>query len=542
MTASTLILAVLMAAARSPRALITKAPTPIPGALPEQPREESRPDPAPERSAPGDVEPAALDALLRASPLGKGLTPVSGGLTSTIVAERTVAASPSLQIKQVQIERAAAKVDQTIVSFLPTIGVKAGYTRLSKAAINFGGGAGVAAQNGPNDGTQFAPVTVGPCPGGGGQCVLDPGGAPLGVTPPFKIQIPLNSYSLQANLSVPISDYILSLAPAKKGTIAARESATLARDAERVKVETDARLSFYNWLRSVSALIIVEDSLQRTQARLDDVQNLFEAGAATRSDVLRVDALVSSRQAAIVDARAFRAIAEQSLAIIMNEPVRDYAVGEDILAPPPSLGSLPKLDDLILEAHSSRLELRSLERAIDGTEQSIRATRAQYYPHLDAFAETTYANPNQRFFPQSAVWRASWSAGLQLSYTINQTLRTKAQVREQKADKRELILQAELMRRGIAMEVTQAYHDRVRAIAAIELSTRGLASAAEAYRVASENYKAGAATTNEIIDAEGDQVRAGLQAVTSRIDLHVATTRLLYATGRLNPPITRSKT
>jgi hypothetical protein len=34
-------------------------------------------------------------------------------------------------------------------------------------------------------------------------------------------------------------------------------------------------------------------------------------------------------------------------------------------------------------------------------------------------------------------------------------------------------------------------------------------------------------------------VRAGLQAVTSRIDLHVATTRLLYATGRLNPNKTR---
>ena len=112
---------------------------------------------------------------------------------------------------------------------------------------------------------------------------------------------------------------------------------------------------------------------------------------------------------------------------------------------------------------------------------------------------------------------------------------TKAQVRGLKSDKRQLILQAELMRRGIKMEVVQAYTDRIRATQAIELNTRSLAASAEAYRVASENYKAGAATTNEIIDAEGDQVRAGLQAVTSRIDLHVATTRLLYASGRLNP-------
>ncbi|MFY0536441.1 hypothetical protein [Nannocystis pusilla] len=64
---------------------------------------------------------------------------------------------------------------------------------------------------------------------------------------------PLNSYSLSANLSVPISDYILSLAPARKGTLAARESAVFARDAERVKVQTDARLAYYNWLRGVAS-------------------------------------------------------------------------------------------------------------------------------------------------------------------------------------------------------------------------------------------------------------------------------------------------
>ncbi|MBK9753608.1 MAG: TolC family protein [Nannocystis sp.] len=532
MTASTLFLAALMVAAPSPRALVSPPPAPS-SALP---RDDAAPVvPASSRPVLGNAaDPAALDASLRQSPLGKGLTPVTGGLTSDIVAERTIAASPSLQIKQVAIERAAARLDQTMIAFLPTLGVKGGYTRLSKAAINFGGGAGVGAANGPADGAAAAPVTVGPCPGGVGQCALDPMGQPLVVTPPFKINIPLNSYSLQAQLAIPISDYILSLAPARKGSLAARESATLARDAERVKVETDARLTYFNWLRSVAALIVIEDALQRTQARLADVQNLFDAGAATRSDVLRVDALVSSQQEAINDARAFRQISERALAITMNEPARSYEVGEDMLSPPP-MASLPRLDDLIAEAHGKRLELRALERAIDGVEHGIRATRAQYYPRLDGFAETTYANPNQRFFPLSPVWRASWSAGVQLSYTINQTLMTRAQVREHKSDKRELILQAELMRRGIAMEVVQAYHDRERALAAIELSTRGLASSAEAYRVASENYKAGAATTNDIIDAEGDQVRAGLQAVSARIDLHVATTRLLYATGRMNP-------
>lgn len=510
--------------------VVALAAPPSDAAVPD-PRGAASPDSAASRTLAVDTD--ELERILRESPLGKGLVPVAGGLTDDVVAERAVAASPSLQIKQEAIERAAARVDQAIVSFLPTLGVKASYSRLSKAAINFGGGASVAAVNGPSEGV--APITVGDCPGGQGQCALDPQGVPLVITPPFKLQVPLNSYSLSANLSVPISDYILSLAPARKGTLAARESAVFARDAERVKVQTDARLAYYNWLRGVASLVVIEDSLQRTRSRLVDAENLFDAGSATRSDVLRVDALVSSQQSAIADARAFRKIAERNLAVMMNEPTRAYDVGEDILAPPSDLGELPSVDDLIAEAQANRLEVRSLERAVDGTHQNIRATRAQYYPRLDAFADVLYANPNQRFFPQSPVWRASWSVGVQLSYTINQSLRTRAQVRELKTNKRELVLQAELMRRAIAIEVAQAYHDRERALAAIELSTRGLASSVEAYRVASENYKLGAATTNEIIAAEGEQVQAALRAVNSRIDLHVATTRLLYATGRLNP-------
>lgn len=512
------LLAATLAAAPTPRP-DTATPPPAPVVSPSGPK--------PTLTNPPPTELAAT--------LKRGLAAVPGGLTSDVVAQKTVDAAPSIVVKEAAIERAAARVDQTIVQFLPQLSGKAGYTRLSKAAINFGGGASLGALNGPADGSVFQPVQVGPCPPPlTGQCVLDPGGGPVGVTPPLKINIPLNSFSLQGQLSVPISDYILSLTPAKRGVTAARESAEAARDAERIKVETDARLSYYNWIRAVAALTVIEDALTRTQARLVDVQNLFEAGSATRSDVLRVDALVSSQQAAIVDAKAFRDIAEQALAIMMNEKPADYTIGEDVLAPAKEIGKLPDLDQLISEAQQNRLEVKSLEQATIGTEMGIRTTRASYYPRLDAFAEATYANPNQRFFPLAAVWRASWSAGVSLSYSINQTLMTKARVREQKSQKRELIAQLELMRRGIAMEVTQAYTDRVRALAAIELNTRALASSAEAYRVASESYAAGAATTNDIIDAEGQQIQASLLAVNAHIDLRTANARLLYATGRLN--------
>lgn len=500
------------------------------------------PPPPPTRQAPpasADAAPFDATAYLREGPLAEALAPRSGGLTADKVAVQAVAESPSVAAKEAQIQAAAAKLDQTMIAFLPQLSGKAGYTRLSKAAINFGGGYSVGAATGPEAGGDPIPIGIGPCAMGSPQmCTVDPNtGQPLTlvVAPPFKIQIPLNSYSLQAQLSVPISDYILSLVPAKRGSETRRDAVALARDAERIKVETDARLAYYNWLRTVASVVAVEDSLRRVKARALDVENLFNAGSATKAEVMRLTAQIAQIEQAINDARVFRTTAEQGLAIMLNDQDLDFSPGEDVIDLPPDMADLGNLDSLIREAHDKRLELKSMEKSIGAVDYGIKATRAGYFPRLDAFAEATYANPNQRFFPLAPVWRGSWSVGAQLTYSLNSALRTRAEIREYKANKRELGAQIEVMRRGIAMEVTQAYLARNKAIADIELSARTLESAVEAYRVATELFAVGSATTNDIIDAEADQLTAILRIVNSRIDLRTANARLLYATGRLKP-------
>ena len=150
-------------------------------------------------------------------------------------------------------------------------------------------------------------------------------------------------------------------------------------------------------------------------------------------------------------------------------------------------------------------------------------------------AEATYANPNQRFFPLQNEWNASWAAGASLSYSLGQAMQARAQVKATRADRRQISHQEEQLRRGIALEVTQAYLDRQKALAAIELNGRAVRSSAEAYRVAAELFQAGTATTTDIIEAELARVNATLQEVNARIDLRVATLKLLYSTGRLTP-------
>ncbi|MCA9660981.1 MAG: TolC family protein, partial [Myxococcales bacterium] len=85
------------------------------------------------------------------------------------------------------------------------------------------------------------------------------------------------------------------------------------------------------------------------------------------------------------------------------------------------------------------------------------------------------------------------------------------------------------------MEVTQAYLDRQRAMAALELNTRAVSSSTEAYRVAADLFAAGSATTTDIIEAEIARVTTTLQEFNARVDLRVADLKLRYAVGRLEP-------
>lgn len=498
-----------------------------------------------------DAQPFDAQAYLREGPLAAALAARPGGLTADQIAERAVAASPMVAVKEAQIQAAAAALDQTMYAFLPQITGKAGYTRLSKAQINFAsaGGVTVAGPGAPTMSGQTA--AIGPCADNPlNICAYDTetgmsrGTVNLIAYGPtaLKINIPLNAFSLQAQLAVPISDYILSLLPAKRGSQARRDAVALARDAERVKVETDARLAYYNWLRTVAAVVAVEDSLRRVKARQQDVANLFEAGAATKAEVMRIDAQIAQIEQAINDAKTLRATTEQALAIMLDDPRLEFVPGEDIIQLPPDPPNVGTLEQMIQEAQLSRLEMKSLEKSIGSLQYGINATRAAYFPRIDGFAESTYSNPNQRFFPLQAKWRASWSVGVQLTYSLNAALNAKAEIAGYKANKREMFAQAEALRRGIAMEVTQAYLARNKALADLQLSARALEAAVEAYRVASELFATGSATTNDVIDAENDQLTAILRIVNTRIDLRVANARLLYATGRIKPNMVANQT
>lgn len=466
------------------------------------------------------------DAPEYEDPVAKALAVVPGGLTAEDAARRAGRVAPTVEVKRADVDSAQARFDQVVAASVPSLGVGGSYTRLSPLTINFGSGALVGAQN---PGT----LGVGACPEGGGQCVVDSQGVPVGAAA-FKIPVFLNQWSATAGLVVPISDYALRVVRGLDAAKQNRKAAQLLEQAERLKVETDARLAYYEWVRSAAVLAVAEDAREQSEANAKDARASFSAGVLARADLLRVETLAANAENAVLQAKAYLEYYDAALATIMGLEKGGFRIGEDVLAETKRT-DFGEVDDLVDQSFRTRIEVRALKQSDEALANATKAERSGYYPRLDLFGDAVYANPNPRIFPATQRWRGTWAVGARISYNIGAPLLARARVKELKAQRRGLTAQLESLRRALKLEVTAAYLARERAYSALGAAHKARESSEAAYRATSALFRVGKATATELVVAEAGRVNARLEDVNARVDLRVAETRLRYALG-LTPP------
>ncbi|MBN1652340.1 MAG: TolC family protein [Deltaproteobacteria bacterium] len=455
----------------------------------------------------------------------QALEPKPGGLTADEVAAKAVKSSPTLRARQAEIDAAQAKVDDAVARFLPRLTLKASYQRLSEVSSELGGA--IVGSSEPS-----ATIRIGPCsPGSTEQCAVNESGIPIGAQE-FEFPSLVNTYALNASLSLPLSDYLLRLSKSIAATQENRRAAELQKEAVLRKIESDARIAYYNWLKTLAGCAVAQASLERFNALLADARTAYDVGSTTKADVLRLEAAVAGTQYAIIETETLRSVAEEQLAVFMGEPVKRYQVGEAVAVDAAGVEATGELKALIADAFRQRLELEALKAGGESLREGSGALAIGRWPRLDAFGDVTYANPNQRIFPQEEEWNATWAVGLSLSWNINDAFSGSAQSAEIDALRAKLEANLEELERGIKLEVTSAYMFLKKARVAVETSSRSSAAAKEAYRVASDLYRVGRATTTDLISAESELVAASIKEINAALDYHVAKIMLAHAVGK----------
>ncbi|MFQ5442652.1 MAG: TolC family protein [Thermodesulfobacteriota bacterium] len=289
--------------------------------------------------------------------------------------------------------------------------------------------------------------------------------------------------------------------------------------------------AYFGLLKSEKDVEIKEAALKRALERRKVARGRFRVGEVTKSNVLRAEAEVAEAEAELIKARNSTRNAgnllKRFLGIKGEVSVRQPEIKSEVSG---------EVEDFISTAFRKRLDLR--ESAIDRDIASvgILAAWGGFLPRLTL--EGTYSRREQDP-TTSFLLKESISGALVLTFPIFEGGLRRAELSEAKSKLREEDLKLMGLKKDIEIEVREAYNNVREKEAVIESVKRQRSFAREDYRMVFEQFKAGLATTVDVIDSDAELVSAERSLMNARFDMLLSVVELKYASGVLREELTR---
>jgi outer membrane protein len=298
----------------------------------------------------------------------------------------------------------------------------------------------------------------------------------------------------------------------------------------RADLRLEVARAYWALVTARSSVAVLDRAVERAEAHVRDVRERLNAGLVPPNEVASAEAQASRQRMLAIEARNQRDVASADLGRLMGADATAAIEPASMLDAPPAPGAA--LEGLVAEAKAGRDDRRALERRIDAADERRTAARAGARPVIGVVGGVDYARPNPRIFPRADRWDDSWDVGVNVSWSLWDSGRTRAEAAESAAladaARRRLaefdsVLSVEIRQRLLEIESGRA------AISAAEASVR---SAEEARRVVAERFAAGVVTHTEVLDAQLALLQAELDRTRALANVRLSEARLARALGR----------
>jgi len=344
--------------------------------------------------------------------------------------------------------------------------------------------------------------------------------AAFGVPPNQRVILPLNDWNFRLTLSQPIFAGLREIRAydqAKESVRAAEQGVRATEDRILLRVASE-----YITVVGGDALIEVgRQTLALAEERLKQARDFFEAGEATKVDVVRAESAVKAAERSIALAHRDREAAAGQLRI-------DLGLEGDIAVAEPTL-DLPDRPDqalLIQQAETDRADVRQARSALRIGELEISKQKGAYLPTVTADAGYTWQKTT---FPSDRYGYAA----LRFNVPIWTSGEIGARINVARERQRQTILAYEETVRTAREDVRRALLDFETAETSLQLSQEQLQAAEAEYEQISDLYRSQEATSLDIQSSEASLADAKRAVVVSRLARLVADLGIYFAAGDL---------
>ncbi len=327
--------------------------------------------------------------------------------------------------------------------------------------------------------------------------------------------------------------------PARVPQIAsARDSYEKARDTYLIalrELRLNTATQYFNLQRQDEQVRIGQQSVRVSLVSLRDAKARFEAGVATKLEVLEAETQLARDRQLLSQALGSQDKARRGLAALLDLP-------QDITptaASPARVTGIwqPSLQESVVAAYAFREELDRFILDISINNSNANAALAAVQPILSLVNTfSTFRTQGQTAVqgdPDMAdySWSASNTVALNATWNIFDGGRARAQYRlnKQRAQQSEFDFASE--RNKIRQEVEDSFYDLRTANQDIYTSSRSVLSSKESLRLARLRFQAGVTTQREVVDTQRDLTQAEVRYADAITTYNTSLAQLRRRTG-----------
>lgn len=284
---------------------------------------------------------------------------------------------------------------------------------------------------------------------------------------------------------------------------------------------------------------IGQESVRASLVSLRDARARFQAGVATKLEVLQAETQLGRDEQLLTNSIASQSIARRSLARLLDLPQTITPTAKEPLR---VLGIwTPSLQESIVAAYAFREELDNSILDISVANSNANSARGAVQPFLNIFdnfsAERYSGGVTSNGFsvtgegPGSYQYNVNNTVGLNFSWSIFDGGKALAQSRQYKQKAAENAFKFADQRDTIRFQVEQSFYQLRQHNRDIQTTSREVISARESLRLARLRYQAGVTTQREVVDTQRDLTQAEVAYATSLANYNTSLAELRRRTG-----------
>ncbi|WP_335966195.1 TolC family protein [Galbibacter sp. PAP.153] len=327
----------------------------------------------------------------------------------------------------------------------------------------------------------------------------------------------------QATASVPLfTGFKLSnLVKASQNSL---QAAVYNAKSEKEKIALNTVSTYVNLYKAHKTVELIEENLKSAQQRVKDFTAMEQNGLLARNDLLKAQLQESNIEVSLEEARKNESILNYNLITMLKMPSdAQISIGDANF----ELVSTAQLSDSI-----QRNDLKSLYFQEEAAKNNIKIAQSKYYPSLSLMGGYVALDVQNVMTITDAM-----NFGVGVSYNLADIFKAKSDVKVAKSKARELEYTIDMVRDQIDVQIEDANQSYNLATKKYEVYRKAEEQATENYRIVKDKYDNGLVDTNDLLEADIDQLQSKINLAYAKADITLKFYELLDAQGQINTDI-----